>query len=220
MAIVAGLGSISSIHALGFWQAQDSINSGNAKLLTAFIVIAALALLGQFFAFVFMAIGAAKTQKRITAILEEFQVKAVPVIERSQVFFDEVAPKIREITNNLHDITTTVRTKVHELEPSVDAMRGTVDEANARTRAQIGRVDGMVTSVLNATAEIGVIIHHGVRGPVREMAAIITGVKAGLETLVSRFAGMRPAAPAASARETERESVYAGIEPDRRDMGL
>ncbi|QHN04912.1 hypothetical protein FTO74_17240 [Granulicella sp. WH15] len=183
--------------ALALWQA-DSINSGNSRLLMLFVGIAALALSAQALAFILMAVGAARTRTRITAIFEEVRTKALPVLEKSQGMLEELAPKFKEITENAHHISTVMRDKVDEFEPTLASANvtlrdanETLRDANVKTRAQVARVDGMVTSVLNATAEIAGTIHHGIRGPVREVAGLVSGLRAGLDTLIGRMQHLR-----------------------------
>jgi hypothetical protein len=62
----------------------------------------------------------------------------------------------------------------------------TASELNMRTRAQAARVDGMVTSMLNATADISETLQRAVKVPVREVAGLVNGFKAGLDVLVGR----------------------------------
>jgi hypothetical protein len=75
-----------------------------------------------------------------------------------------------------------VRNKARELD-------ATASELNMKTRAQAARVDGMVTSVLNTTAEISETLQRAVKVPVREFAGLMNGFKAGVEVLVGRAKG-------------------------------
>jgi hypothetical protein len=83
------------------------------------------------------------------------------------------------ITDNLLDTSHLVRSKAQEFDV-------TANDANSRARAQIARVDGMVTSVLNTTAEITDSLQRAVKVPVREFNGLVNGFKAGLDVLVGR----------------------------------
>ncbi len=181
--IFAGAG----IHSLALWQTPDTISLGNSKLLMILIILAVVALVAQALAFIAMAVGSLKAQKKMGGIVEELRNKALPILDKSTVFFDEVAPKLKDITANVSEISALVRSKVEEFEPAVDAARATVLDANERTRAQIGRVDGMVTGVLNVTAEVAYAIQNAVRVPVREFSGLMSGLKAGVATLIGRL---------------------------------
>jgi len=217
----ASLGSVAhgplAFRSLALFQA-DSINSGNSKLLMVFVGIAAFALLVQACALVMAAIGAAKAQKRIAVILEEVRAKAIPVLDQSQTFFTEVAPKLKDMAVNFHEISTIVRAKVEDFEPTIDAARITIDDANARTRAQVSRVDGMVTHLLTATAEIGTLLHTSIRTPMREVAGMITGVKVGLDTFLGRL--LAPKVHAAPRSHESDFPDFAGVHADSRDIDL
>jgi hypothetical protein len=184
--------------ALGMWQGgPDALDSGHAQALMVFVAIAAAAMLIQAVVFIAAAIGAMKVQKRVLAVVEELRVLAVPVMTKSHILIDELTPKIRQISADVAEISTIVKNKTKEIEPTIGAINGTVAETNRKTQAQIARVDGMVTSALNATAELAATIHQGIRVPVREAAGVISGVRVGFHTLWKMTRGMR-SAPASS----------------------
>jgi hypothetical protein len=47
---------------------------------------------------------------------------------------------------------------------------------------QVNRVNGMVTSVLDVTAQVGKSIQQGVEKPVREVSRVMEGVKVAVAT--------------------------------------
>jgi hypothetical protein len=187
------------VGALAFFQAQDSINSGNSKTLLAFVIIAALALAVQ--AIVVLAVGLAmlKARTELLSHVSELKGKAIPLIEKSHALVIDLTPQIKEITAKVNTITGhvetisgIVETKATEIAPTVTAANETVlaanetvRDANLKTRAQISRVNGMVSSALDATVRLGVAIEQGIAKPGREVAGVIAGLKAGLDTLLS-----------------------------------
>ena len=181
----------------------DALSSNHAQLLMVFVAIAAIALLTQAVVFVAMAVGAMKTQKRVTEILEEVRAVALPLLNKSHGLVDDLTPKVKEIVANVHEISgnveeisQVVKLKIHEVEPTITAMNETVLDTNRKTKAQITKVDGMVTSTLNATAELGGILQNSIRTPVKEMAGILNGLKAGYDTLIRGARGFTSARPA------------------------
>ncbi len=174
----------------GMWmQEPGSLSSGNSMLLTIFVALAALAMLVQAIALVVMAIGSAKALKRGIAIAEEVRGKALPIIESSQGWIRETqemirenAPKVKAITENLVETTHMVKSKTRDFE-------ATATDVNQKTRAQVARVDGMMSSVLNTSAEIADTIQRGIKIPVREVSGVVNGLKAGLDVLVGRSKG-------------------------------
>ncbi len=199
MTLVAGDFASNTFSSLAVFQAQDSINSGNSKLLMIFIGIAALALLGQAVVVILVGIGLMKAQKEVMTHFIELKAKAMPLLSSSHALVTDITPQVKDISHKVNTITAHVERlsafaeqKAHEFSPTLSAANETVfhatetvAEANRRTRAQVSRVDGMVTSALNATARFGVAIEKGITVPGREVAGIVSGLKVGLETLMS-----------------------------------
>jgi uncharacterized protein YoxC len=199
MTFVAGISSSKLITTLAVFQAQDSINSGNSKLLMFFIGIAAVALLAQAIVVVAVGLGLMKAQKEVMSHFIEIKSKAMPLIASSHGIVTDLTPTIKEISRKVNTITThvegiaaMVEQKANEFSPTISAANQTVAhatetvaEANRKSREQIVRVDGMVTQALNATARFGVAIEKGITVPGREIAGIVSGLKAGLDTLLS-----------------------------------
>ena len=160
----------------------DSISSGNSRLLMIFVGIVALAMLVQAIALIMLAIGAAKARKRVLAIVEDIQAKAMPALDSTQEFIRSYAPKIMTLAENLVETSNIVRNKAVEFD-------ATLSEINSRTRAQAARADDIATTVLTGTAEVVNAIQHGIRVPVREFTGLVNGLKAGLDVLVGRAKG-------------------------------
>jgi hypothetical protein len=164
----------------GVWlQDPDSLSSGNSRLLMIFVGMVAVAMLAQACALIAMAIGAAKARKRGLEIAEEVRLKLMPILDTTHGVIQDSAPKVKIITENLLETSHVVRSKALEFDV-------TASDVNMRTRAQAARVDGMVTSALNTTAEISESLQRAVKIPVREFAGLMNGFKAGLDVLVGR----------------------------------
>ena len=163
------------------WQGlqNDSISAGNTRLLMIFVGIVALSMLTQAIVVVLMAIGAKKAQERIVTLIEEMKVKAMPVLHKSEELLSETGPKIKTITDNLVHTSDLVRAKAQELD-------ATISDANTRTKAQVARVDSMISTALTATGTLAAMIHHGIRTPVAEAVGVVNGFKAGIDVLLSK----------------------------------
>ena len=163
-------------------QDADSLSSGNSRLLMIFVGMVAIAMSAQAVALIVMAIGAAKARKRGMEIAEELRLKVMPVIDGAQEMLRDTMPKIKIIVDNLTETSHVVRSKAQEFD-------ATLTDVNCKTRAQVARVDGMVSAALTATEEIATIIQNGVRVPVRQISGLVNGLKAGLDVLVGRAKG-------------------------------
>jgi hypothetical protein len=167
----------------GMWlQDPDSLSSGNSRLLMIFVAMVAIAMVAQAIALIVMAVGAGKARKRGLEIAQEVRDKMMPVIDGTHDLIRDNAPKIKVITENFVEASHIIREKAREFDV-------TASDLNAKTRAQAARVDGMVTSVLDTTAELKDSIQRGIKIPVREVTGLVNGLKAGLDVLVGRAKG-------------------------------
>jgi methyl-accepting chemotaxis protein len=175
----------------GLWlQESDSLSAGNTKLLMIFIGIVAFSSLAQACIFIGMAVGAAKAQKKVLGLVQELHGKSMPAISSVQELIREATPKFKVITDNLVETSHVVRAKAQELDV-------TLTDVNKKTRSQIAEVDGMITSTLKAANEIVATVNHSIRVPVREVAGMVNGLKAGLDVLIGRAKGFGSSIPAA-----------------------
>lgn len=178
---------------------QDTLSAGTTRLLIIFIGVAAFALLAQACVMLGMAIAASQAQKKILGHIETINEKLLPLLDKSNVLVTDMTPRLKDIaartqtiTGHVQEISGVVRDKVNEFGPTISAANLTLNEATAtardanyRTREQVVRVNGMVTSVLDAAAEMGRAIENGIRTPVREVSSIIEGVKTGILTFIN-----------------------------------
>ena len=163
-------------------QVVEPLSSGNSRLLMWFVGLVAIAMAVQAVAVIVLAIGLGKASKRALEIADEMRTKIGPLLETTQNVFHDAAPKVKIITENLVETTHMVRSRAQEFD-------ATASELNIKARAQANRVDGMVTSVLNTTAEISETLQRAVKVPVREFTGIVNGFKAGVDVLVGRGKG-------------------------------
>jgi hypothetical protein len=180
----------------GMWlQDAGALSSGNSGLLTWFVGMVAFAMVVQAIAVIVMAIGLVKASKRGLEIAEEMRTKIGPLLTTTETVVRDAAPKVKIITENLVETSHVVRAKAREFD-------ATASELNMKTRVQAARVDGMVTSVLNTTAEISDTLQRAVKAPVRELSGLVNGFKAGVDVLVGRAKGFGRDKPN-GARDTE-----------------
>jgi methyl-accepting chemotaxis protein len=154
--------------------------------LTIYSFVIALALVAQAVGVCVAAAFAVKMFVKVDKLTTAFDVKTTPIIEKAEALLDELSPKLKSITTNLEQTSFTVRAKVDDLANTVEELNRTVQDANERSRVQISRVDGIVTDALATTYEVSRTVQESIKGPVRQVAGIIAGLKTGLETLIAR----------------------------------
>ena len=191
------MGVVQIVMSAMWLQDSSSLSPGNSRLLEWFVGLVAIAMAVQAVAVIVMAIGLAKASKRALEIADEMRTKIGPLLDTTQTVMHDAAPKVKIITENLVETTHMVRDKAREFD-------ATASELNMKARTQAARVDGMVTSVLNTTAEISETLQRAVKVPVREFTGLVNGIKAGVDVLVGRAKGFgRVKSNGAQGRDTE-----------------
>jgi hypothetical protein len=148
----------------------------------------------------------------------------------------EIASKVNTITGHIEHISGLAQEKADEFAPTVTKTNETifkanetVQDANLKTRAQIKRVDGMISGALDATVRLGVAIEKGIAVPGRELAGIVQGLKVGFETLISGARAFGSGAPVGRRAVTpqpvppvvvNRENVSGNPRTDTTDLGM
>jgi len=155
-------------------------------LAMCFLGVIMVALVVQAIGVMISGIFAARLLHRVEKISGIVETKTGPILDQTTRILDDLTPKIQSFTENAEQISYTVRVKVDELGATVSQLNETVQEINGRTRIQVGRVDGIVTDALIATEEIAASVQQSIKTPVRQIAGVIAGLKAGLETLIAR----------------------------------
>ena len=207
-------------HALAMmlFQAGDTPNSDQMKWLVIFVGVMAFCSFVQFLVFVGAGIAAMKVYKSISAEMDVLKAKALPIVAsvqgviddnrpavkkvtaKVQEIVDDATPKLKTVTGNVAQASDFVVAKLREYEGTIDEANQTLKDVNSKTRAQVSKVDGMVSSALKATSDVGNTIHRGIRTPVVEIAGVVNGVKAAIDVLVGRARGFASGSGAPPAR--------------------
>jgi uncharacterized protein YoxC len=164
----------------------SDLSRHDIHLAMIFLFVIMLALVAQAIGVVIMGGFAAKLLHRVDGIANIVEQKTGPILDRTSQILNELSPKVQSISENAEQISYTVRNKIDELGVTVSQLNQTVAEINGRTRVQVSRVDGIVTDALIATEEISLSVQQSIKTPVRQIAGIVAGVKAAVETLVAR----------------------------------
>jgi len=152
------------------------MDKSSQDLLVVFIAIAAVSILMQAGFTVAMFIGARKAQKKLMALADDVRLHAMPVIMSSREVIQDVAPKLKTITENLVATSTTLRAKAEQIGSAVG-------DVTNKVHAQASRVDGMVKSTLDHLTLAVQAIEHGVAAPVRQVNGILNGLRAGVDVM-------------------------------------
>jgi len=110
--------------------------------------------------------------RRILAIAEGLNQRAVPILEATNALLTNTKPQIEGIVSNLAESSTQLKTQVEEI----------VD----RTRLQGGRADELVTRTMDKVEETTEMVQHTVISPIRQFAGVLSGVTMGFNVLFGR----------------------------------
>ncbi len=165
---------------------QDELTKRDIHWAMIFLCLIALALMAQAVGVIIISMFGAKLLHRVNGIADIVETKTGPILDRTNVILQDLAPKVKNVGDNADRIASTVRVKVDELGVTITELNETMREINGRTRVQVRRADGIVSDALQATEEISQTVQQGIKGPVKQIAGVIAGVKAAIETLVAR----------------------------------
>ena len=122
----------------------------------------------------------------MNAIASIVETKTGPILDRNAMHSDGSGAEGEEYWGNADQISSTVRVKVDELSVTMTELNATMRDINGRTRVQVQRADNIVSDALHATEEVSQSVQQGIKGPVKQIAGVIAGVKAAMETLAAR----------------------------------
>lgn len=171
--------------AVVFFQ-QDELTKRDIHWAMLFLAVIALALVAQAIGVLISAAFGAKLLRRVNAIACIVETKTGPIMDRTASILQDLEPRVKSVGESAEHITSTVRVKVDELGATVTELNATMRDINGRTRVQVSRADGIVTDALQATEEISQTVQHGIKAPLKQVAGVIAGVRAAVETLAAR----------------------------------
>ena len=195
---------------LAMWL-QESEAVSNHQLLLVLVIVIAVAAAIVVVLLVVLAVAVMKAIKDVTRIAEEVKGKALPLVEEataisksSRAIIDDAAPKVKAMTESLVRATETIAETTQVAKTAVVKLESTVSDANMRTQRQVARVDGMVTTALNTTAEIVETVNHGIRVPAHKIAVMATQAKYVVEGLLDKVKSMSGKLPFGTKKQPNR----------------
>jgi methyl-accepting chemotaxis protein len=121
-----------------------------------------------------------KSAAKAIAMAEDFQRRALPMLDAANALVVNTRPQIESIVANLSESSEKLRTQVDDI----------VD----RTRLHVVRADELVTRTMDKVEATTEMVQHTVISPVRQLAGMLQGLSTGINVLFGR----RPAEGRAS----------------------
>jgi methyl-accepting chemotaxis protein len=108
--------------------------------------------------------------------INEIRDSVTPLLSQTREFLTRVEPKIATATDDLAAIT-------HALRQQTASVQSTVTEISERARHQAGRIDFMMTSMLDKAERAGAIVNDTVTKPLRQLTGVLAWLRAVVESL-------------------------------------
>lgn len=160
--------------------------------LEAFIVIAAVAIVVQMAILVAMFALMRDTAERFTRMASQLQARLDPILLRTNRILEDSEERIASVMSDAAEISHLARGQAQR----VDRV---FSDAVERLRIQVVRADHILTGTLEVIEEAGSKVRSTVWEPVRQVSAVLKGLKAGLDMI----RGRRQAAPDATTQDEE-----------------
>ena len=151
----------------------------SSTVLLVLVGIIALAMVVQCFCILFFALTVRSYLGRMENLLTQVAHDVQPVLISARDILVEGRDKVKVISANVIEITVMVKGQVTRLD-------GLVTEASERARMQLVRIDQLAADTVVKIEETTEAIQHNVLGPIREITALLVGVRTGLDVLFRR----------------------------------
>ncbi len=140
------------------------------------VIAVALAMLLQAIALLAVFFVIRKAARSMREDLEDLRSSIAPIIYNTRDLLTRLTPKIEETTSDLAALTHSLRTQAADVQSAANEI---VD----RVRRQAGRIDTILSNVLDAVERAGVFMADTVAKPMRQLSAVLASVKAVVESL-------------------------------------
>lgn len=149
------------------------------NMLTVVLVLVAIAIVLQASAMVGIWLTLRKIPGQIEGVRSDVKQRLDPLAQSVTEIVANSREPVRNISTNLAEISRILRDRTGQLDSTVAEM---VD----RSRLQIIRVDQMISTLVDKVETTSDVVQQNVLAPIQEVAAIVKGVRTGLEFLFSR----------------------------------
>jgi methyl-accepting chemotaxis protein len=154
-------------------------HDGPSWILILFTAVTAAAFLMQAVALLMMAVATRAAVSRLNEVTKQAQEHALPALATARHLLDEVSPKLKVAVQNVLEVS-------HTLKNESTHVSGAVDLLLKKAEVQVDRVDEMVTGTLDSIAYATSTVQRAVVTPVRQVGAVLSGLRAGFDVLRSK----------------------------------
>ena len=142
------------------------------------VALVAFAMLAQAFVLLAAFIAMRKAARSMDEKIEAIRSSVTPLIDNTRSLVARLTPKIEQTADDLAALTHSLRVQAADVQSAADEMI-------ARARIQGNRLDAMFSHVLDTLDRTGLFMSNAINKPMRQFAAILSSVKAVVESLRS-----------------------------------
>jgi len=153
-------------------------------LLIVFVGIAAAAVLLQSFVLLALYLAVKRATRSLEDQVDEVRSSILPIIDNVRTLVSRSAPKIDAAVCDIAEVA-------HNLKGQTNNLQETVDEVLARVRKQGGRIDSMLSAVLDTVETTAHTVTSLIGKPVRQFSGIVSSVKAMVDAMRAPVGGGR-----------------------------
>lgn len=183
---------------------MDAGNGALLSLMTVLVALIALAMIVQAIAVLVFVLAARKQASRLITIIEQINHDAQPILQNLREAIAEGREKVNVISKNVLEISEAVKQQLSVIKGQIARVDGVLTDVSDRTRAQVGRLDAiladaserarmqfirlddLVTGTMSRIEDTGEMVRRSVMTPVREISAILSGVRTTFDFLFRR----------------------------------
>jgi ribosomal protein S28E/S33 len=151
----------------------------SSTVLEVLVGIIAAAMVFQALCVLIFVLSFRKYCERLEVLFRQVAHDIQPVLVSARDILVEGRDKVKIISANVIEITAMVKGQVTRLD-------GLVTEASERARMQLVRIDQLVADTVIRIEDTTEAIQHNVLGPIREITALLVGLRTGLDVLFRR----------------------------------
>jgi hypothetical protein len=134
--------------------------------------------------------AAVKRMNEVSQLAEEH---AIPALTSARRLIEEVGPKLKiasqnavTVSQNAIKVSQSAVEISETLKDQSTRLGATFDHLREKTEVQAERVDEMVTGTLDSIANATAVLQRYVAGPIRQISAVLNGLRVGFGVLRER----------------------------------
>ncbi|HMD33222.1 MAG TPA: hypothetical protein VKG84_15005 [Candidatus Acidoferrales bacterium] len=143
-----------------------------------FVIVASLAIVMQALILAGMFVAMKKMSEQVIRVSTEINTKLLPILEKTNFLLEDSRTRISSVVADTAEIVHIARNQANRFDR-------VMAEGLEVLRAQVVRADQVITGVLESVEEAHTQVRKTVTGPVSQVAAVLRGLKAGLDMFTS-----------------------------------